>query len=61
MDDLMSYKNLRIDTLQKRVYVLEQENLQLESYLFELLTGNCSEDYKNEIRTKLFSQDERID
>jgi len=60
MDDLITYKNLRIDTLQKRVYVLEQENLQLESYLFELLTGNCTEEYKNEIRTKLFAQDERI-
>lgn len=60
MDDLITYKNLRIDTLQKRIYILEQENLQLESYLFELLTGNCTEDYKNKIRTKLFSEDERI-
>ena len=60
MDDLITYKNLRIDTLQKRIYVLEQENLQLESYLFELLTEDCSEDYKNQIRTKLFSEDERI-
>jgi len=60
MDNLTSYYYKKIEELQKTIYVLEQENLQLESYLFELLTGDCSEDYKNEIRTKLFSEDERI-
>jgi hypothetical protein len=60
MDNLITYYYKKIEELQKTIYVLEQENLQLESYLFELLTGDCSEDYKNEIRTKLFSEDERI-
>jgi hypothetical protein len=60
MDNLITYYYKKIEELQKTIYVLEQENLQLESYLFELLTGDCSEEYKNEIRTKLFTQDERI-
>ena len=60
MDNLITYYYKKIEELQKTIYVLEQENLQLESYLFELLTGDCSEEYKNEIRTKLFAQDERI-
>ena len=60
MDNLITYYYKKIEELQKTIYVLEQENLQLESYLFELLTGDCSEDYKNEIRTKLFLEDERI-
>jgi hypothetical protein len=58
MDNLITYYYKKIEELQKTIYVLEQENLQLESYLFELLTGDCSEEYKNEIRTKLFTQDE---
>ena len=60
MDNLITYYYKKIEELQKTIYILEQENLQLESYLFELLTGDCSEEYKNEIRTKLFAQDERI-
>lgn len=60
MDNLITYYYKKIEELQKTIYILEQENLQLESYLFELLTGDCSEEYKNEIRTKLFTQDERI-
>ncbi len=59
MEDLITYKNLRIKTLQNRVHNLEQENLQLESYIFELLTGECTEEYRNEIRTKLFQRDTR--
>ncbi len=59
MEDLITYKNLRIKTLQNRVNTLEQENLQLESYIFELLTGKCTEEYINEIRTKLFERDAR--
>ncbi len=54
MEDLITYKNLRIKTLQTRVHNLEQENLQLESYIFELLTGECTDEYINEIRNKLF-------
>lgn len=60
MDNLLNYYYKKIEELQKANHSLRQENTQLESYLFELLSGVCTEEYKNELRTKLFLQDERI-
>ena len=59
MNNLLSYYYKKIEDLQKTVHVLEQENLQLESYLFELTSSKCSEEYKDIIKNKVFKTDAR--
>jgi hypothetical protein len=46
MYDLVSYLNFRIEALESANLELRNKEVELTTYLFELLEEDCPEDYK---------------
>ena len=57
MYDLVSYLNFRIEALESANLELRNKEVELTTYLFELLEEDCPEDYKRIIRSEIFEQD----
>lgn len=53
--DLLSYKEARIDALQREVLKKEQRLNKLETFIFELIDKDCPEEYKTVIRSEVFA------
>ena len=56
MNDLITYLNLQIKALQKENLRLEEENLELKTYIFDLTDKDCPEDYKRVVKSELFNK-----
>ena len=57
MNDLLSYKEARINALLERVIELEQEKEMLTTFVFELCDKDCPEDYKRVVIKEVFDND----
>lgn len=57
MYDLVSYLNFRIEALENANLELRNKEVELTTYLFEILEKDCPEDYKRVIRSEIFDQD----
>ena len=53
-NNLLSYKEARIEALLARVKQLELENERLSTYIFELCDKDCPEDYKRIVQLDVF-------
>jgi len=53
-NNLLSYKEARIEALLQRNKELELENERLATYIFELCDVNCPEDYKRVVQSDVF-------
>jgi hypothetical protein len=56
MKDLITFLNLRIETLQKENNRLSERELELTTYIFELIDKDCPEDYKRVIKNEVFNK-----
>ena len=57
MNELLSYKEARINALLERVIELEQEKEMLTTFVFELCDKDCPEDYKKVVIKEVFDND----
>ena len=57
MNDLLIYKEARINALLERVIELEQEKEILTTFVFELCDKDCPEDYKRVVIKEVFDND----
>jgi cell division protein FtsB len=55
MNDLITYLNLQIKALQKENSRLQERELELTTYIFELLDRDCPEDYKRVVKSEVFN------
>lgn len=56
-NNLISYKEARIEALLRKVEELEVKNEKLTTYIFELCDKDCPEDYKRVVQRDVFQQD----
>jgi hypothetical protein len=54
MKDLLDFHRFRIETLQGRVCQLETLANTLETYCFELADSDCTQEYKDLIKSELY-------
>ena len=55
MHDLLSFKELRIEALQKEVSRLNAVNDKYETFIFELIDKDCPREYKDVVKSELWS------
>lgn len=56
MNDLINYLNYCIKALRKENARLEERNLELTTYIFDLTDKDCPEDYKRVVKSELFNK-----
>lgn len=56
-NNLLTYKEARIEALLQKIKDLELENERLTTYIFELSDEACPKDYKRIVRSDVFSRD----
>lgn len=60
--EVLKFPMLRLEAMERRIKELEQENsrlqdreLELTTYIFELLDKDCPEDYKRVVKSEVFN------
>ena len=56
MYDLLSYKDARIEALLNEINRLRQREEQLTTYIFELCDKECPDDYREVIKSAVYSE-----
>ena len=54
MEELLRFKNLRIEALVKELSKSDKRILDLETFIFELCDKDCPEAYKQVVKTELY-------
>jgi len=54
MKDLVDYKNMQIDALQKELFKATQKITNLETFIFELCDKDCPSAYKDIVKKDVF-------
>jgi len=55
MKDLIDYKNMQIDALQKELFKTSQKISNLETFIFELCDKDCPSSYKDIVKKEVFN------
>ena len=55
MKDLIDYKNMQIDALQKELFKTTQKISNLETFIFELCDKDCPSSYKDIVKKEVFN------
>jgi len=55
MKDLIDYKNMQIDALQKELFKSTQKISNLETFIFEICDKDCPSSYKDIIKKEVFN------
>ena len=56
MYDLVSYKEAKIESLAEQIKQLTLQNERYATYIFELISRDCPEEYKQIIKTELLKE-----
>ncbi len=59
MKDLIDYKNMQIDALQKELFKTSQKISNLETFIFELCDKDCPSSYKDIVKKEVFNDTTR--
>jgi uncharacterized protein YutD len=54
MKDLIDYKNMQIDALQKELFKATQKISDLETFIFELCDKDCPNAYKDIVKKEVY-------
>ena len=55
MKDLIDFKNMQIDSLQKELFKATQKISNLETFIFEICDNDCPSSYKDIIKKEVFN------
>lgn len=55
MKDLIDYKNMQIEALQKELFKTTQKISNLETFIFELCDNDCPSSYKDIVKKEVFN------
>ena len=55
MKDLIDYKNMQIDALQKELFKATQKISNLETFIFELCDEDCPESYRDIVKKEVLN------
>jgi hypothetical protein len=55
MKDLIDYKNMQIDALQKELFKATQKITNLETFIFELCDESCPSAYRDIVKKEVFN------
>lgn len=56
MYDLLSYKEAKIERLSEQIKELTLQNERYATYIFELISKDCPEEYKQVIKAELLKE-----
>ena len=59
MKDLVDYKNMQIDALQKELFKANKRITNLETFIFELCDEDCPESYKDIVKKEVLNDNTR--
>ena len=54
MKDLIDYKNMQIDALQKELFKASQKISNLETFIFEICDKDCPSSYRDIVKKEVY-------